>query len=172
MRTQFDLTCQPYYKCLSCPEFKARRCYYPRTSELAIIAWCAFIREGKILFGLSNETIAKNADVSEKTIERIVSLNYDQDIMLDTFRHIERAVFGASSATFCGWLFEEEKRAMEQELQAANAALDAANKELESLRSTVHTLKEDNAYLKSENKLKSKIILIGVNRLNDLLSHD
>ena len=165
MRAKSDLINQPYYKCLSCPELKERRCYYPRTAELDLLSWCSFIRESKIIFGMSNDSIAHDAEVSEKTIERIVALNCDQDIMRDTCRRIEKAVFGAIAVTPCCHMHKEEKRALEQELQSTKSALEAANKELATLR-------EDNAYLKAENKLKSKVIWIGVNRLNDLLSHD
>ena len=48
----------------------------------------------KELAHLTNAYIAKEADVSIKTIERIMSVNIEQDIMRATARRIELAIIG------------------------------------------------------------------------------
>ena len=52
------------------------------------------MRDVKDLFHLTNAHIAKDADVSIKTIERIMAINIEQDIMRATARRIELAVIG------------------------------------------------------------------------------
>ena len=52
------------------------------------------MRDVKELAHLTNAYIAKEADVSLKTIERIMSINIEQDIMRATARRIELAVIG------------------------------------------------------------------------------
>ena len=52
------------------------------------------MRDVKELAHLTNAYIAKEAEVSEKTIERIMSLNYENDIMRATARRIELAIIG------------------------------------------------------------------------------
>lgn len=50
---------------------------------------------------MSNAYIAKEADVSIKTIERIMSINIEQDIMRATARRIEQAVIGPVGEHTC-----------------------------------------------------------------------
>lgn len=52
------------------------------------------MRDVKELAHLTNSYIAKEADVSLKTIERIMSINIEQDIMRATARRIELVVIG------------------------------------------------------------------------------
>ena len=52
------------------------------------------MRDVKELAHLTNAYIAKEADVSIKTIERIMSVNIEQDIMRATARRIELAIIG------------------------------------------------------------------------------
>ena len=52
------------------------------------------MRDVKEVAHLTNAYIAKEADVSIKTIERIMSINIEQDIMRATARRIELVVIG------------------------------------------------------------------------------
>ena len=52
------------------------------------------MRDVKDVFHLTNAYIAKEADVSIKTIERITAVNIDHDIMRSIARRIELAVIG------------------------------------------------------------------------------
>ena len=52
------------------------------------------MRDVKELAHLTNKDIAKESEVSEKTIERLMSLNYENDIMRATARRIELAIIG------------------------------------------------------------------------------
>lgn len=52
------------------------------------------MRDIKEHFHLTNAHIAKEADVSIKTIERIMAINIEQDIMRSTARRIEQVVIG------------------------------------------------------------------------------
>ena len=56
--------------------------------------WCEYMRDIKELAHLHNADIAKEADVSIKTVERIMAINFEQDIMRATARRIELAVIG------------------------------------------------------------------------------
>jgi hypothetical protein len=63
--------------------------------------WCEYMRDVKDVARLTNADIAKSADVSIKTIERIMAINCDQDIMRATARRIELAIVGAVSKHLC-----------------------------------------------------------------------
>ena len=56
--------------------------------------WCEYMRDVKDLAHLTNAGIAKDAEVSKATIEKIMALNYDTDIMRATARRIELVVVG------------------------------------------------------------------------------
>ena len=57
-------------------------------------SWCEYMRDVKELFHLTNAYVSHEADVSIKTIERIMAINIEQDIMRSTARRIELAVIG------------------------------------------------------------------------------
>jgi hypothetical protein len=59
------------------------------------------MRDVKEIAHLTNAHIAKEADVSIKTIERIMAINCDQDIRRATARRIEQVVIGPVSKYFC-----------------------------------------------------------------------
>ena len=56
--------------------------------------WCEYMRDVKELAHLTNAYIAKEADVSIKTIERIMAIKIEQDIMRAIARRIEQVVIG------------------------------------------------------------------------------
>jgi hypothetical protein len=59
------------------------------------------MRDVKEIAHLTNAYIAKEADVSVKTIERIMAINCDQDIRRATARRIEQVVIGPVTKYFC-----------------------------------------------------------------------
>lgn len=63
--------------------------------------WCEFIRDVSDAFHLTNAYIAKEADVSEKTVELIESLKCGKDIMRSTARRIEIVVLGPVGSHTC-----------------------------------------------------------------------
>ena len=93
MKVKHDPSTKPYYKCLICPQFR-NGCGGRPTREMDLETWCEYMRDVRDRFHLHNADIAKDADVSIKTIERIMAINIDQDIMRATARRIEQAVIG------------------------------------------------------------------------------
>ena len=93
MKTRQDPSTKPYYRCLSCARFR-KNCGGRPTRDYDLQSWCEYMRDVKELAHLTNAYIAKEAEVSEKTIERIMSLNYENDIMRATARRIEIAIIG------------------------------------------------------------------------------
>jgi hypothetical protein len=63
--------------------------------------WCEYMRDVKEVAHLHNVDIARDADVSIKTIERIMAINCEQDIMRATARRIERVVIGPAGDHTC-----------------------------------------------------------------------
>ena len=93
MKTRQDSSTKKYHRCLSCTRFK-NTCGGRPTRGMDLETWCEYMRDVKELFHLTNAHIAKEADVSIKTIERIMAINIEQDIMRATARRIELAVIG------------------------------------------------------------------------------
>lgn len=100
------------------------------------------MRDVKELARLTNAYIAEKADVSIKTIERIMAINCDTDIRRATARRIEQVVIGPVTKYFCDMDYD------------SSAATDRINQ----LLAEVVNLKEENAYWRRENDLKAKII--------------
>ena len=63
--------------------------------------WCEYMHDVKEIAHLTNAYIAKEADVSIKTVERIMAINCDQDIMRAIARRIELVVVGPVATHFC-----------------------------------------------------------------------
>lgn len=141
MKTRPDPSTKPYYKCLSCPEFR-HSCAGLPTRDMTFQEWCECVCIVMDTFHLSNAYVAKEADASIKTIERIRSRTYDQDIMRSTFRRIEIVVFGSTINNICCLDFK-----------ASNAAEKVAK-----LESELAAAKEEAAYWRKENDRKAKII--------------
>ena len=100
MKTRQDPTTKPYYRCLSCAKFR-KACGGIPTRDLDLQSWCEYMRDVKEIAHLTNAYIAKEADVSIKTIERIMAVNFEQDILRATARRIERVVIGPVAKYFC-----------------------------------------------------------------------
>ena len=93
MKERHDPSTKPYYRCLSCPEFR-HNCAGLPTRDMTLEEWCELIRDVMDVFHLTIAYVAKEAEVSDKTVERIRAISIDQDIMRATARRIERAVLG------------------------------------------------------------------------------
>ena len=100
MKTRQDPSTKPYYRCLSCPRFR-KSCGGIPTRDMDLQSWCEYMRDVKELVHLTNAYIAKEADVSIKTIERIMAINIEQDIMRATARRIELVVIGPVGDHIC-----------------------------------------------------------------------
>lgn len=186
MKKVLDFTDKPYYKCLVCSHFTEKRCGIP-LSRLPLADWCVCIRVVKEAKHLTNAYVAEKADVSIKTIEKIVALNCDQDIRRDTARRIEDAVFGEPFGIVCYLEMadsvpeaserlntamidleralsdnEDIRKAMDN-VQLTHAAemqaiRDEEQKKIDYLREQNLRLQRDNDNLWAENIRKSKII--------------
>lgn len=134
MKTRPDASTKPYYKCLHCTRFRTE-CGGIPTRDMTLQEWCEYMRDVKDQFHLKNNYIIEAGDVSEKTVERIMALNFDQDIRRDTARRMEIAVFGSAGRHIC---------ALDHD---AIAAMDLIEK-----------LKAEVDYWRKENDRKAKII--------------
>ena len=93
MKVRQDPSTKPYFKCLSCLRFR-KSCGGIPTRGMDLESWCEYMRDVKDLAHLTNAYIAKEAEVSIKTIEWIMAINVDHDIMRATARRIELVVIG------------------------------------------------------------------------------
>ena len=107
MKKTVIFTDEPYKACLECSHRKATRCKGPRTSNMPLPEWCKFIKAIKEAAGYTNQEVADGADVSLSTVESIMSLNREKDIMRDTARRIENFVLGVGTGYPCYLAFEE-----------------------------------------------------------------
>ena len=134
MKTRQDPSTKPYYRCLSCARFR-KSCGGRPTRDMDLQNWCEYMRDVKELARLTNAYIAKEADVSIKTIERIMAINIEQDIMRATARRIELVVIGPVGDHTC-YLDYSDDTAAER----------------------IRRLIAENEYLRKENDRKAKII--------------
>ena len=100
MKTKQDPATKPYYRCLSCAKFR-KACGGIPTRDLDLQSWCEYMRDVKEIAHLTNAYISKESEVSLKTVERIMSLNHDQDIMRSVTTRIEQVVIGQVAKYFC-----------------------------------------------------------------------
>ena len=134
MKQKHDPSTKPYYRCLSCAKFR-KACGGIPTRDLDLKTWCEYMRDAKEIAHLTNADIAKEADVSLKTVESIMATNRDQDIMRAIARRIELVVIGPVAKHFCD---------IDYDGSAAAERISALLAEIE--------------YWKKENDRKSKII--------------
>ena len=133
MKKVLDFAHKPYYKCLVCSHFSEKRCGIP-LSRLPLEDWCICIRVVKEAKHLTNAYVAEKADVSIKTIEKIVALNCDQDIRRDTARRIEDAVFGEPCEIVCYLEMADSVPEASEKLNAAMIDLERALSDNEDIR--------------------------------------
>ena len=107
MKKTVIFTDEPYKACLDCSHRAATRCKGPRTSNMPLLEWCKFIRAVKEKAGYTNIEVAEGSGVSLSTVESIMSLSRDKDILRDTARAIENFVLGVGTGYPCYLAFEE-----------------------------------------------------------------
>ena len=134
MKTRIDPSTKPYYRCLSCPRFGST-CGGYTTRDMNLQEWCEYMRDVKEVRHLTNADIATAADVSIKTIERIMAINHEQDIMRATARRIELAVIGTSNKFPCYLDYDDS-----------------------TVTEKMNKLIEENEFWRKENERKSRII--------------
>lgn len=100
MKQRQDPSTKPYYRCLSCAKFR-KACGGIPTRDLDLQNWCEYMRDVKEIAHLTNAYIAREADVSVKTVESIMAANREQDIMRAIARRIELVVVGPVTKHFC-----------------------------------------------------------------------
>lgn len=100
MKIRTDPATKPYYRCLTCAKFR-RDCGGIPTRDLDLQNWSEYMRDVKEFAHLTNAYIAEKADVSIKTVERIMAINCDTDIRRATARRIEQVVIGPVAKYFC-----------------------------------------------------------------------
>lgn len=124
MKKQIIFTDEPFYACLECSHRAAGRCNGPRTSSMTLLDWCKFMRAMKEANGLTNKEIEQKSKVSLKTIEKVMALNTDQDIMRDTARRLEDVIIGSCTSYPCYLAFEENVPEVSSKLNAALRELE------------------------------------------------
>lgn len=100
MKTRHDPSTKPYYRCLSCPRFRLTCAGLP-TRDMTLQEWCECVCIVMDVFHLSCAYVAKEAEISTKTMERIKAGKCDQDILRGTARRIEIVVFGPVGNHYC-----------------------------------------------------------------------
>ena len=141
MKTRHDPSTKPYYRCLTCSRFR-KICGGRPTRDMDLLDWCEYICDIMDSAHLTIQYVAEKAEVSIKTIERIRSLNTEQDIMRATARRIEQVVIGPVTGHICNLDFEA----------------GVATEKIARLEAELAAAKEETAYWRNENDLKAKII--------------
>ena len=100
MKARHDTTEKPYYRCLSCERFR-KVCGGIPTRGMNLQEWCEYMRDVKEHAHLTNAYIYENSDVSMRTIERIMAINTEQDIMRSVARRIELVLIGEVGEHTC-----------------------------------------------------------------------
>jgi hypothetical protein len=144
MKKVLDFADKPYYKCLVCSHFSEKRCGIP-LSRLPLADWCICIRVVKEAKHLTNAYVAEKADVSIKTIEKIVALNCDQDIRRDTARRIEDAVFGEPCDIVCYLEMAASVPEASERLNTAMIDLERALSDNEDIRKAMDNVQISHA---------------------------
>ena len=93
MKVRPDPSTKPYYRCLTCPRFR-KLCGGSPTRDMDLANWCEYMCDVMDIFHLTPAYVAKEAEVSTKTMEKIRAINCEQDIMRGTARRIEQVVLG------------------------------------------------------------------------------
>ena len=123
MKNNSAVAAKPYNRCLICPH-RQERCDGPRTSAMTLLRWCEFMRDMKNANGLTNQDIADKTGISIRTIDRLMAMNCENDIMRETARLIEDAIIGSSNQYPCYLAFEEENMPEAQKLSDAMRELE------------------------------------------------
>lgn len=195
MKKKTDFSEKSYNRCLTCQNRNVR-CNGPRTSDLPLDRWCELMRDLKEVNGLTNVDVAEISKVSIKTVERLMAMNHDHDIMRETARAIEMAIMGSERRYPCYQAFVEENAPSEKKLNDAlrdlERALDdnkdyraeidnihashqaeiekiqaEAQQKVDFLKDLVDKLRADNENLWRENNRKSKLVDMFMEKMNN-----
>ena len=134
MKTRPNPSTKPYYRCLTCPRFR-NICGGRPTRDMDLKEWCEYICDVMDAFHLTIAYVVKESEVSTKTMEKIRSINYDQDMMRGTTRRVEQVVLGPVGDHTCYLDYS-----------------DGTSAEI------ISRLREEVEYWKKENDRKAKII--------------
>ena len=134
MKTRPNPSKKPYYRCLTCPRFR-NICGGRPTRDMDLKEWCEYICDVMDAFHLTIAYVVKESEVSTKTMEKIRSINYDQDMMRGTTRRVEQVVLGPVGDHTCYLDYS-----------------DGTSAEI------ISRLREEVEYWKKENDRKAKII--------------
>jgi hypothetical protein len=93
--------------------------------------WCEYMRDVKIHAHLTNQYIATESKVSSSTIERVMAINCDQDIMRATARQIELAIIGPVTNHTC--IMDYDNTALLEEIAELRAELTRKNKIIDKM---------------------------------------
>ena len=135
MKQRHDPIEKPYSKCLSCARFR-KECGGLPTRGMDLKEWCEYMRDVKVLAHLTNAYIAQTADVSISTIERIMAINIEQDIMRATARRIELAIIGPVVGNACRLDYDnaaEKIAALQTEVDFWRKEIERKNKVIDKL---------------------------------------
>ena len=125
MKERHDPSTKPYYKCLSCPDFR-HICAGLPTRDMTLEEWCELIRDVMDVFHIPSAYVAKEADTSIKTVERIRSCSIEQDIMRSTERSVERVVLGPVGNHQC---YRDQNTCTEELIKQLRAEVEYWRKE-------------------------------------------
>ena len=140
MKNQTNVAVKSYDRCLSCAH-RGMRCNGPRTADLPLDRWCEYMKDLKAVNKLTNAEISEQSGVSLKTIEKIMAINTDQDIMRDTARRIESVLIGSERAYPCYLAFQDEHMPDEKKLGDVQHELEHAlseNREYKTVIGNIH----------------------------------
>lgn len=140
MKQQQEQYAKSNYQCISCPNLRTL-CGGMPMRGLTLKEWCETIRDGMDRFHLSAAHVAKEANCSQRTVERIHAVNIDQDIMRSTGRQIELVVFGPVTRLLCEMNYDT-----------------TASEKIAQLQAEVAYWKKDAEDWRKENELKAKIL--------------
>ena len=86
------------------------------------------MRDVKEAFHLKNADIARDADSSIKTVENIMALKYEKDILRATARRIEIAVVGSAMHLRCPLVYDDS--ALQEQIAKLQEQIASLQKEL------------------------------------------
>ncbi len=132
MKQRPDPATKPYYKCLACHQFR-KDCGGIPTRGMPLKDWCEYMCDVKDIIRPrpSNAYIAETAKVSVKTIEKIMAINCEQDIMRETSRQVELAIVGPVTKYLC--CMDYDNTALLEDIQTLRTEINRKNKVIDNL---------------------------------------
>ena len=125
---------------------------------MSLHEWCEYMRNMKEANGLTNADVSERTGISIKTIEKLLALTYEQDIMRETARRIEEAIVGSANLFPCYLAFEENLPDDSPKLKATLKLLEDSKAKESNLLEEIDRLHKELDYFKLENDRKARII--------------